>query len=301
MKISFLLLLLFLSISYAGVSQDKIITTQSDTIDCKIIKITKKVIYFDMITKNIKSSGKLPLSNVSRYTIESKVSENHETVQKKSVPYQRLRLGLGGGFGYVFASSKEAEQELVDMGFSKKQAQSYYNRLRLGQLGSADLTYFISPNYGMGAKYKFFETSNSQEGFLDPQEGNNLIYGNLSEKIYVNFFGVTFHTQQCFANQPKLRLTSTYALGLATYRNETDAIVRRFLLTGKSFAADINIGIEYFVRKNISLGMDLSGFYSSIHKLKVNDGTNSTTMELDKDNYENISRIDLSFGIKIYR
>jgi len=301
MKISFSLLLLFFFISYIGASQDKIITTQNDTINCKIKKITKKSIYFDLNTKNVKSSGEVPVSEVSHYIIEPKSSENQEVIQKEFVPYQHLRLALGGGFGYLFASSKEAEQELVDQGFSKKQSQSFFNGLRLGYLGNADLTYFISPNYGIGAKYKFFETSNSQEGFLDPQDGVNLIYGNLGEKIYVNFFGATFHSQQWIAKQQKLKLNSTYALGLATYRNEMDVVTNCLLLTGKSFGMDINVGIEYFISKNISLGIDLSGFYSSIHKFKVDDGTNSTTMKLDKDNYENISRIDLSFGIKIYR
>ena len=244
MKISFSLLLLFFFISYIGASQDKIITAQNDTINCKIKKITKKSIYFDLNTKNVKSSGEVPVSEVSHYIIEPKSSENQEVIQKEFVPYQHLRLALGGGFGYLFASSKEAEQELVDQGFTKKQSQSFFNGLRLGYLGNADLTYFISPNYGIGAKYKFFETSNSQEGFLDPQDGVNLIYGNLGEKIYVNFFGATFHSQQWIAKQQKLKLNSTYALGLATYRNEMDVVTNCLLLTGKSFGMDINLGIE---------------------------------------------------------
>lgn len=301
MKINYLLLLFFIFIRFVGFSQDKIVTIKNDTIDCKIKKIGRKAIYFDLNVKNVKSSGELPLSEVSRYIVDTDIPVRNEVISEKQFIDQRYRLSLGGGAGYIFTSTKNAEQDLVSAGLTNDQAKSYYNNLRLGYIGTADFTYFIAPDYGIGLKYKFFETSNSLEAYLDPNDGYYLIYGNLAEKIYVNFFGATFYSQQWIAEQQRLKFNSTLAFGLAAYRDESDVITSSYLITGKCFAADANLGLEYFIGKNISIGVDLSAFYCSFRKLKVSDGTNVSTVKLDKDNYENISRIDLSFGIKIYR
>jgi hypothetical protein len=87
---------------------------------------------------------------------------------------------------------------------------------------------------------------------------------------------------------------------LATYRNEAEYLNGYFLLTGKSIGMDINLGLEYFITRHFSVGTDLSVFYSSIHKMKITDGTNTATIDLDKNNYENLMRLNISFGLRVY-
>ena len=41
-------------------------------------------------------------------------------------------------------------------------------------------------------------------------------------------------------------------------------------------------------------------FYCSIRKMKITDGYSTTTVDLKKDNYENLSRLDLSLAIRVY-
>ena len=87
---------------------------------------------------------------------------------------------------------------------------------------------------------------------------------------------------------------------MTTYRDEAEYLHGYYLLTGKNAGADLGIGLEYFLTSRISLGADLSAFYSSIRKITITDGSSTSTIELDKENYENLSRIDLSAGIRIY-
>jgi hypothetical protein len=304
MKINIPLLLLLAVICHSALAQDKIITTKNDTINCKIRKVTGKAIFFDLMVNGLKTSGDIPRSSVSNYTIYSQPQDPPMKQTLRTEPalqFQRWRLGLAGGLGYLIASSKDAEKELVNRGFSKNEAKSYYNGLRLGYLGAADLTYLFPSGYGAGLKYKLFNNSNSQSGFFDPKDGVTLIYSKISENIYVNYLGASFYAQQWMDRSQQLKLNSSYSLGMAMYRNETEVTGYAMLIKGNSLAMDASLGIEYFLSPHISLGIDLSAFYSTLRKVKASDGTNSQTYDLDKDNYENLSRIDLSFGIKIYR
>jgi len=52
--------------------------------------------------------------------------------------------------------------------------------------------------------------------------------------------------------------------------------------------------------KNIALGIHLGLFASKLKKATVDDGTTRTTIDLPKEQYENVSAIDLSAGLKIY-
>jgi len=280
-------------------SQDKIITINYDTIDCKINKVSHNTIFFDLNNWGVKSSGKIPLNNVLNYIVSGKTDQE---VQKSADTGsgKKVRFGLSGGAGYLTGSTQNAEDQMVSQGFTSDQAESYYNDMKLGISANADFYLLITPNYGVGIKYKFFYNSSSTEGFVDPQDGVHLYYTTYRETIYVNFVGASFFYQQFIGSKKTLVLNSALSLGLTTYRDEAEYLHGYYLLTGENVGADLNIGLEYFLTSRISLGVDLSAFYSSIRKVKITDGTSTSTVELEKENYENLSRIDLTTGIRIY-
>ena len=178
----------FLGFIPAVFSQDKIITINNDTIDCKINKVSHSTIYFDLNTLGVKSSGEIPQNMVSGYIVANKTSPE---VQEKTNTGSgnRFRFGLSGGAGYLLGSTQNAEDQMVSQGFTFDQAESYYNDMKLGISANADLYLLIPVNYGVGIKYKFFFNSSSTEGFIDPQDGVHLYYTTYREKIYVNFAG----------------------------------------------------------------------------------------------------------------
>lgn len=281
-------------------AQDRIITLQNDTINCKISKISSSNISFKIKNGSVLTNGKIERDKVLSY-----FSENAGNIDNTNFlatnPGGRWRLGLSGGLNYLTGSSSKAEMALVQRGISKQDAKSYYSSLKLGQSGGADLHYMISKTYGAGLIYKFYSTNGMVESFFDPQDGVNLIFGKMDEKIYVNYAGLSFYSEQFLKANPRLKLSSYYSAGMAFYRNEAIVVNTPFLLTGKAFATNLDIGMEYFVFPKISAGINLSYFLSSLKKLTLNNGNSTTTQELDKENYENISRIDLSVGIRFYR
>jgi hypothetical protein len=299
MKKNLLFAILLIGLLPKGYSQDKIITMNNDTIDCKINRISHNTIFFDVTTRGVITSGKLTLNNVSNYIISVKTTpEVPKSVNTNS--FERLRFGTNGGLGYLVSSSKAAEEDMVSQGFTPENAKSYYRDLKSGLYANADLIWMITPDYGAGIKYKFFDTSARTEGFVDPQDGVNLYYTTYKEHIYVNYLGAEILFQQFVGNQKSFKLNSGYSIGLASYRNEAEYLNGYYLLTGKNIGMDIGLGLEYYLTRYLSVGADLSVFYSSIHKMKVTDGSNTTTINLEKDNYENLTRLNLSLGLRVY-
>lgn len=353
------------SLLCSGYSQDKIITLNNDTIDCKITKVVDNIIYFEVIFQGVKRSGKVDHNRIFKYIISEEtnpagqkrtksnnenpdtlandinialesllsnsiVDEENKKVSKEHVgrshkdrngasesfldnskadqeetkiskePFKRLRFTMNGGPGYLLGSTKAAEENMRGLGLSADQADSYYKELKTGLYAGADLQFLITPNLGTGIKYKFFSTSASFEGFFETPDGYNLYYGIFREQIYVNFIGGTIFFQQFLGGKKSFKLNSACTFGSARYRNEASYFTTSYLLTGKHFGTDFSIGLEYFISPKVSVGTDLSLFYCSIRKMKITDGYSTTTVDLKKDNYENLSRLDLSLAIRVY-
>lgn len=299
MNIKTILILTFLSVVFLTKAQDRIITIQNDTINCKISKISSSNIFFTIKTGNISTKGKIDRDKVLNYYSESNGVD--ESIGFSVPAPSRWRLGLSGGLNYLTASSSEAETNLVQQGADKQVAESYYKDLKLGQSLGTDLHYMITKTYGIGLIYKLYSNNSLMETFFDPQDGVNLLFGKFQENIFVNYGGISFYSEQYMKSNPRWKWSSYYSAGMAFYRDEAILLNMPVLATGKAFATNLDFGLEYFILPRIAAGINLSYFLSSLKKLTLNDGNSTITQDLDKKSYENISRVDLSVGIRFYR
>ena len=284
-----------------GISgQDRIITLTNDTVECKINRVTRGDIYFDVTTQGVMTIGRMPLADITSFSISPAGGSVPVSRALSTVPARRLRIGLNGGMGYIISSSETAEESMVTWGITHSEAELYYKDLKTGIYGSGDITYLLTPKIGLGLRYKFFETSGSLKGFFDPNEGMYLFYAPYREQIYVNFAGVYFFYGEPLGARQQFKIYCAYAAGLAFYRNEAELFSGNYLATGYSFGMDGSLGLEYFVKPGLSVGAELSTFYASLRKFELTDGSDTQTMELEIENYENLSRVELSLGIRFY-
>ncbi|MGB8492417.1 MAG: hypothetical protein WCE64_15290 [Bacteroidales bacterium] len=299
MKLYLIISILTASIFSDLFPQDRIITLNNDTIKCLITKTLGRDIQFDINTGVVSTTRKIQKKNVLSYIISGSNVQLEKNF-KLQVPYLPIYLTLSSGPGYLVASSENAETAMIDQGFSAAAAKAYYADMRLGIYISADAVWVNQKEFGAGVKYKFFTTSAKTEGYLDPQDGVYLIYGFYKEQIYVNFIAATFRYQKSINSRNSLMMNTNCSAGLSLYRNEAEYAKTFYLLTGKNFGFDTNIGLEYLITTRMSACCDLSVFYSNIRRMDISDGVNSTTVKLSKDNSENLTRIDFSLGVRIY-
>ncbi|MDZ7634733.1 MAG: hypothetical protein U5L72_10065 [Bacteroidales bacterium] len=280
--------------------RSRIITLTHDTIACRITKITRSDIHFDVYSQGIMTSGRMPLAGILSYSVSPAKSPPplYEAVSSGSPG--RLRLGLNGGMGYIISSSDAAEDAMVSLGLTEAMAESYYSDLKSGWYGNADATWLINDRFGAGLKYKFFNTSAETEGYFDPGDTYTLYFATFRENIFVNYAGVLIFYQEPIGKKGVFSLYSTYSLGMAFYRNEFEFFYGNMLITGNALGMDGSLGMEYRITPLISAGTELSIFSATIRKVNITDGEMNETMELEKDNYENLSRVELSLGIRFY-
>lgn len=315
------ILLLALILTGTAVSlfpQDQIITRNNDTIECKIIRMNRNEILFEIDTKGVTSSGKIPFTEIASYSVTNPPTAGSRPASPPGAmrpasptgsigprladtgPLSRLRMSLNGGAGYIFSSSEKAEESMVAWGIAAADAEAYYNDLKLGIYGSGDITFMLTPRIGTGLRYKFFSTDAAVRGFFDPNDGMYLMYGTYSEHIFVNFTGVSLFYTEPLGRSRRLSVSAAWAAGLVLYRNEAETFQGNLLITGNSFGMDGLLGIEYRLTPSMALGAELSAFNSLLRKVEVTDGSNTELLELDEDNIENLSRFELSFGIRFY-
>jgi len=189
---------------------------------------------------------------------------------------------------------------MVAWGIPQDAAEAYYNDLKLGIYGSGDITFMVTPGIGAGLRYKFFYTDAGVEGLFDPHDGLYLIYGTYSETIYVNFAGVSLFYTEPLGRSQKFSVYASWATGLTLYRNEAETFQGNILITGNALGMDRALGLEYLISPSIAVGAELSAFNSLLRKIEMTDGTNTETLELEEENIENLSRFELSLGVRFY-
>ena len=101
-----LLIVLCLAGFVTGLSgQDRIITRSNDTIDCRIGRITRSEIHFELVTRGVKTTGRLPMGEVLSYSVSPAALPVQEYKPSKTGLSGTLRIGLNGGMGYITSST----------------------------------------------------------------------------------------------------------------------------------------------------------------------------------------------------
>jgi hypothetical protein len=294
-----LLIVLILAGLVTGLSgQDRIITRSNDTINCRIDRVTRSEIHFELVTHGVKTTGSLPTSEVLSYSVSPSTLPEQEYEPLKTGLAGRLRIGLNGGMAYITSSSEAAEEAMVGMGLSPSAAGDYYSNLKSGWYGSADATWLFKGNYGAGLKYKFSYTGAATEGSFLPFDQMNIYYSEYREKIYVNYGGVSLFFREPIGKKAKFSLYSGISAGMTLYRNELEVLAESVLITGKAPGIDGTIGWEYDITPFFSAGAEASVFASRLKKINITNGVENQTQELDEENYENLSRLEVSVGIR---
>ncbi|MBE0673373.1 MAG: hypothetical protein IH591_01805 [Bacteroidales bacterium] len=282
--------------------QDRIITYNNDTIHCEILKISISNILYRTSAASFRSTNRVPLSEVQNFSVSAVESSMTKYKPVMSDRYSGLRLGLSVGAGYNLNIMDENLSEMVLPSMEQDLAESLIARLRSGILVNADILWLLSSGLGVGLQYKFINSSASFEGFVDQYPGPDIVYLTFKERVYVNFIGVELLYRESLDEQKRFYVYCNGSFGPAIYRQEYEYYYYHgnSISTGKTFGMEGTVGFEFFINPHLSVGAGLSGFNAVIKKVVATDGIYTLKIDLPEERYENLSRIDLSLGIKLY-
>jgi outer membrane protein W len=226
----------------------------------------------------------------------------------------KWRLNISGGLGHITTGTATEENALINMGFDKRKVKDLYKNLKNDVQGTVDAHYLFNRNIGLGIKYSFFTTNGSikQTWYQPPSSGLSNLTMNIKETDYIHFVGPSLHARS-FINDSRWAFSLTVSGGYAYLYGEgeflgffTDyfgqPIPLRLLVIGHTFGAYGGIGLEYLLSKRIALGFDMGYSHLSFNKLKAKTNLEHTGKldEFINNEDNNFSRLNFSFGVKIY-
>lgn len=269
-------------------SQDLIVTSEGDSINCKITKLKKDNIYFTFKHKNEIRNTLLPLSKVSfhQYSFFEKSEVPKDRIFGKQI-YPHWRFAVNGGWSSHTA--KISDQIPSDF-------KQYAKELRSGYHISGDITYYFSEPLGVGFKYLIFNSSNQLNDIFITYPDGTRKDGIMRNDLSISFIGPSFSTRLLNASK-KNALTMNMALGYMKYLDK-QVVVDHFTMSGNSVGLIYEIGYDIGISKNLALGFQVSFLSATMSQYDWNDGITTKTIKLEPGEFESLHRIDLSIGLR---
>jgi hypothetical protein len=287
MKRGLILLLLVFS-SLIVLSQDLIVTTQGDTINCKISKVNSENVYFiyrhDLeIIDTVLNVTKIKTKQLN-YFSRSEIPKDWNKGIGKFKPFQ---ISIEGGLSLEIARLVES---------IPKELTGYYQNLKSGYNIGGSVLFYLDETIGIGLKYQCFLSSNSIENvsFTDPL--GRVHTGDLSDKLKISFFGPVFSTRYPFGKGQNSVYTNYFA-GPIFYKD--DAIMPDpYKITGATIGLGAEGGYDIEISPNFLIGFQASLLAGVIKSVKIVNGQKVQSITLEKGSYESLLRIDFSIGLR---
>lgn len=221
------------------------------------------------------------LSTVFTYAQNSTLSNIEKN--KKS----NFLISFSGGFAWRVGGTAKNLDEVQ---------KTIVRNLKSGN--SIDASVYYKPDQtGFGLKFNKFNASTSVSG-IDVVMADNFSIENTTLDVNDNitFIGPSFYIDANDLNS-KHHGMMDFAFGYLDYKSITKVSNRTYEINSGTFGMIANIGYRYCFNKYISVGPQVS-FVGGVLKSFEIDGPNSfrKKIKLEKDNYENLWRIDLSLG-----
>lgn len=211
------------------------------------------------------------------------------------------RISASVGYGTRIADFDMAKENLLMYGFDSEAVDDYIKSIKQGYKISGQVHYMFWKDIGLGVNYNFFHSSASIEGYI--RTGGYMpagtAYLKIDDNVFTSYVGPSVFYKSTIG-QSNFILYCQFSSGYMMYRNEVLYGQNPNLITGNSFGLDNEIGVEYFITPQFSVGGSFSYFYSVLSKVKIDDGYEESTIELSGDEKENLSRLDASISVNYY-
>jgi len=225
---------------------------------------------------------------------DNKVERQSDETKHQS----KFRVSIDGGFGYLIASTKAARAQMKSYEIPDEEADRYYREIVLGEQAGASIHYLVNPDVGFGLDYNIFTTKGEVLGYVTSGGEWAKFYGPFKEKIYTSFLGASVFQNQKI--NEKWNFYGKLSFGVAFYRNESMMIILPALITGNAAALRGELGLSYSINRRFSVNAGISYLFSTLRKIQINDGTNTTEVKLEGDMKENLSRLSVSTGVQFH-
>jgi hypothetical protein len=282
---------LLLSLLYFPLrAQDLIVTNENDSLNCKITKVKSDNIYFIFKHKDEVRSTLLPVDKIDYYQYDyyqtAEVTADNVLIKEN---YPHYRMVINGGWSY--RTAKLSDDIPADFREYSKELKSGYNY-------GLDFSYYFAEQLGVGFRYANYLSKNEIDNvYKIYPDGSTSEYGKVSDNISINFIG-PFFTTRLFNSDKKNCLILDLGVGYMGYKNQSVSVSDKITYRGNTVGSYLGIGYDVSISPDLALGFQLSLVNGILTQYQISDGIHTEIMKLEKNQYEGLSRIDLSIGLR---
>lgn len=269
--------------------QDLVITTEGDTLNCKVTEKTETVLHFNIMRNGERYLTKIPLSHVVTYKkgyyVEKKkknVAPKEKSEKREVTDNLRTRLALDLGIGHFTqganfgALSSEEFFDITGNGINLQlRAQRYWGK-----------------HFGAGVTYSLFRYSDSADDLYDFQLGKV----DMDQKIFLHVITPTFNVNLPLRNR-KHSFVLELGLGYVGYKEKLTLNKVNIDGNGGAFNTSFAVSYEYEFSRNLAVGVQLSESYATLDKMKYQSGGEHMTLKLN-DSEGDILLVSFSVGLR---
>ena len=195
--------------------------------------------------------------------------------QKSITPQSVWSFGLNGGYSYRLPNAGTRS----DTPYSK-----YLRGLKTGFSIGADAHKFIWPRVGLGLKYNLYKSKGDYNT-------------SFADNISIQFIGPSFVYQSPFENG-KTSVLAGFAMGYQFYKNKARAYGEDFTLKGSATGWAVSLGLEQKLSDHLALNLSGACYLGTSYKFRKKMAGQTETIKLSRENFEDLSRIEITLGLK---
>jgi len=251
-------------ITFSASAQDLIVTSNGDSIPCRIIKIDSVSVEYQVVKNGIREKNTLPRRYVTDFRIAEKSQDdgNSATVMSFTPQFSRFRWSFSSG--YANRMGKDAESS------GSAQFDRLYKKIGNCISWDTEIQYYFNPGNGIALNINGVYSMASDNNVFVPE------YGQASQckiKQQITFIGPAWATR---FETDRFLFSGSVALGPLFYAESLipDNYVAK--LTTVAFGVNCGIGGEYKLSPNWAMGLKIGYTLGSASNFKMGGQTITT-------------------------
>jgi len=271
-------------------AQDLILTLRGDSINAKITQENATKIFFTYKREKefVRTSLPKHLVKTFRYGY-FRVAEvpADDPVLNQVLP--RFRGGVYGGW------SNRIEAVPANL---PPELDNYFSGLKTGFHYGGDVASYFSEGLGFGFRYSASRYSNESEITLMYEDGTSET-GILRDNMAIHYAGPFFSARIYSVNKQNC-FVMNFGAGLISYRNR-GMVIDPLTIEGSAFGISWDFAYDIGISKNLALGIQAGLVFGNLKQYEVSYRGQSESVTLSKGDYDNLSRLDLSMGLRFVK
>lgn len=269
-------------------SQDLLVTTQGDSLNCKVYQVKGGFVYFalDHEGRGINTLMPAQQAQIIKYDFFPDMV-SYSVNLAEMMGYAKYRTAINLGYSRSLTTLKNIPFQL----------QEFAAGLQRGFNLGIDFAGFFSEELGLGVKYSLFNTSNSMSSISAILPDGTNFSGGYSNDVNVHYVGPTFNIRALSSN----KRGGLYAQAGAGYLRYTNKEMFRgpksFIYPNSGNTIGLNLALSYdaILSDNFAIGFQVSFLAGGLKNVDIKMGNTTQTVRHEVG----LSRLDFTIGFRI--